>query len=216
MKKLITIFALITMIYSCGKDETFGDKSIILSVSYQDNINEDGIEKPLDSQLVVLREFGSANFLYTAITDEDGQIEFDLLVGDRKYEVYAEKTINGLPFSDTTVFTQKDQTRPLLKLIPDESKFNGININLTDSAGAGIPGVSICLYLSSILADSANCSTSTLSGTTDEFGQFLLVNIPSRTYHLNVVDTIQNIPISVRETIEVQAKGMNKLNLIAF
>ena len=196
------------MLAACEKKENkLGKKYAQIQVVLTDITND---ESSPENVTVRIKKQGSDDYFYEQTTDESGVVNFIMLDEDSLYEVSASIEVNNITYTgkqDILINNKDEDNGFVLQLRYDDDSFNLLQIRCEDDLGAPLPTVDVCLFLSSYLADSADCSTSVYSQITGNDGFVNFWNSSAGTYYLGIRDTIGGFPVDTVKTYQINESG---------
>lgn len=209
LSKLIGLI-MIAFIMGCEKDSNIGTESVEVTVNFHEFGGEVNVIEGLE---LTLKVTGEESYIYKKKTDVDGQVVFTLLKEGLEYTVSANYEKDGIPYSGEIEVKAGTDLEIELELIPLTDKFNIVTIKCVDSNQAPVPDVDVCLFLSQILADSADCNASTYSGVTGNFGKVNWFNLQANNYYIGIQDTVGGHVIDHISPIVVQESGVQSFQI---
>jgi len=218
MKNQLYIALLVVMMSatSCESDEgVLGDQTISVTTLIDKGV-ERGIYEVIAGQAVYLRlKSEPDSYLFLDTTDSSGHVEFEFLNSSLDYIITANRVEEEIPYTAKIEWSSGNESDELVLSI-DDTQVNGFRIECVDMVSAGVPLVPLCMYLSPQLADSNDCSYSTIALTSNEFGIVQQLNIEAHTYSIRIFDTIAGIPVDVSSQITVLEEGIVEKSLVIF
>lgn len=217
MKYLLLIISAAGILFiACKKEKEQNEKLYIRGRLFiTDTLTQNALNQPLSGKTVQLAEANgdTLNYLFSKTTDSNGYFIFDLLndaAADKKFVVrYDEKISNYWYTARDTVLKGEENLAMTARL--DFNKQNGFYIYVQDSLGGKIPGASVAIYNSPVLADINDPAAAMETITTNSDGRVVKLNLAGGTYYLNTkkqADTI--IFHRLKRQIIIPQKGLIK------
>ena len=166
------------------------------------------------------------NYLFTAVTDDEGFFKFTTLREDERYTLRYDRIIDSIRYFGSVEAEAGDDAVRLEARIAENLQ---TGLKLTAEYGGGrLAGVNHCLFLSEELADKAKrgCSGSSQQLISDAYGQSSSFSIKAGNYWVNSrlkndqVDlfkrsffSVENGKVTTQE-IEMEAVDTNRLQLL--
>lgn len=218
MKALYILTAIITILLSCTKVENQKGLFIRGRLLLFDTITQSRMNTPLANKRVVLAENNgdSLNYLYADTTDADGYFLFDLLNdGKTSFVIKYEERVNSYLYTARKTIS-KGETDIAVQAALDTIKQNGFIIYAKDTAGGIIPGTTLRIYNSPVLAAINDPAGVVDSVTASNTGKIFKLNLPPGPYYLNarrlVADTI--LFQRIGKTIQLGSSGIQYLDSV--
>src|SRR5258706_7960195 len=131
-----------------------------------------------------------AGFLYSTISNDQGQFNFNGIDTAKAYIVYANENIGELKYYGELTYpigTKYEERSDTLKLFPSQKDQNGIHVIVEDSLGGRVINTKVYLYNSNVLFNMDTIVGYIFSLTTNEYGVANQFNMASDHYQLRAL-----------------------------
>jgi hypothetical protein len=195
MKQAYVFISILSIFFACTKVEKHDGLYIRGRLFLYDTITQSSSNVPLANKRVVLAQNNgdSLNYLYADTTDADGYFLFDLLNdGKDSFVVRYEEKVNTYQYKAFQAIAKGEKSVVLTARL-DEATQNGFTGYIKDSLGGNMPGATLHVYNSIVLAEINNSSGAIETVTASNTGRVYKLNLPAGKYYLNAskqVDTI--------------------------
>ena len=220
--RLSIVLLITTFLMGCAKefkkqdpkDDFKGAEEVAGRITYKNLHAGNGREEPLAGKKVYLAYLPSdtANYLYYALTDAQGNFRFDHLYEGKGYTLYTRDTINGVLYTSFTEFTPpKDPIN--IVAVNDTLRQTGILFYVVDANGQPFPGARLCLFNNEQLFRVDTCSGSIESNTTDALGRVVFYNLKEGRYYAKVKTMAGNTFLKADTAFQYQPNAVTPLTL---
>lgn len=142
------------------------------------------------------------NYVSSALTDEEGYFRFDNLSTRSKYKLIYSEIIDGKAYlGEKKQLTLPQETVPLEAKL--DTKQTGIIFKVTDSNGAVLNGVDVCLAVGDHIWLTESCDVNNYSLKTDANGKASIFGLPQGVYYIFAKTTLNNVICLKKDTVKV-------------
>ena len=217
MKILYTAIALILYICACTKIEKQKNLYIRGRLFLYDTVTQSSLNVPLGNKKLLFAESNadSLNYLYSDSTDSEGYFLFDLLNNDAtNFVIRYEEKINGYwYYANKNVYNGEDTVQLIANL--DTVNQNGFIIYAKDSLNGKLPGATIAIYNSPVLAQINDPAGAVEVLTASSTGRAYKLNLPEGTYYLNAKKEVAGFTLErIKKPISINKSGIVYLDSI--
>ncbi len=217
MKLFFSLLTAAVLFANCGKIKDIKGKQEKLYIRGRlfltDTLTQYIINQPLGGKVVQLAENNgdTLNYLYSDTTDSDGYFLFDLLNNtetDKKFILRYDEKVNGYWYTarDTVV---KGEDNLAMEARLNTAKQNGFYIYVRDSLGGNIPGATVSIYNSQVLAEVNDPAGAVETITASGSGRAMKLNLPAGTYYLNAKKQVDSIIFQrLKRQVTIPAAGI--------
>ena len=211
MKILYTAIALTLFICACTKVEKQKNLYIRGRLFLYDTTTQNSVNIPLAKKRLLLAESNadSLNYLYADSTDSEGYFLFDLLNNDvTNFVIRYEEKINGYSYNAKQNVHNGDDNVQLVATL-DTVKQNGFIIYAKDSLNGKLPGATIAIYNSPVLAQINDPAGALELLTASSTGRAFKLNLPEGIYYLNAKKEVTGFTLErIKKPITINKSGI--------